>query len=64
MRVLIEIFLIFERGLAGSPYAIKDYYDIDPDLAVDIPNRTKSVCVLVCILTRVPWSNKTARIRP
>jgi glycosidase len=27
------------KGLAGSPYAIKDYYDIDPDLAEDIPNR-------------------------
>ncbi|CAF2171876.1 unnamed protein product [Rotaria magnacalcarata] len=27
------------KGLAGSPYAIKDYYDIDPDIAVDIPNR-------------------------
>lgn len=23
------------KGLAGSPYAIKDYYDIDPDIAVD-----------------------------
>ena len=27
------------KGLAGSPYAIKDYYDIDPDLAVDVNNR-------------------------
>ncbi|CAF0835753.1 unnamed protein product [Rotaria sordida] len=27
------------KGLAGSPYAVKDYYDIDPDVAVDIPNR-------------------------
>jgi glycosidase len=27
------------KGLAGSPYAIKDYYDIAPDLAVDVPNR-------------------------
>lgn len=24
------------KGRAGSPYAIKDYYDVDPDLAVDI----------------------------
>lgn len=23
------------KGLAGSPYAITDYYDIDPDIAVD-----------------------------
>jgi glycosidase len=27
------------KGRAGSPYAIKDYYDIDPDLAVDVNNR-------------------------
>ena len=24
------------KGRAGSPYAIKDYYDVDPDLAVDV----------------------------
>ena len=29
------------KGKAGSPYAIKDYYDIDPDLAVDIRHRMK-----------------------
>lgn len=27
------------KGKAGSPYAIKDYYDVDPDLAVDIDRR-------------------------
>lgn len=27
------------KGKAGSPYAIKDYYDADPDLANDVPNR-------------------------
>ena len=27
------------KGRAGSPYAIKDYYDVDPDLAVDVRNR-------------------------
>ena len=27
------------KGRAGSPYAIKDYYDVDPDLAVDPNNR-------------------------
>ena len=27
------------KGKAGSPYAIKDYYDIDPDIAVDVDNR-------------------------
>ena len=27
------------KGRAGSPYAIADYYDVDPDLAVDVRNR-------------------------
>ncbi|WP_234461981.1 alpha-amylase family glycosyl hydrolase [Pedobacter segetis] len=27
------------KGIAGSPYAIRDYYDVDPDLAVNVPNR-------------------------
>jgi glycosidase len=27
------------KGKAGSPYAITDYYDIDPDLAVDVKQR-------------------------
>ena len=27
------------KGEAGSPYAIKDYYDVDPDLAVDVKKR-------------------------
>ena len=27
------------KGRAGSPYAITDYYDVDPDLAVDVPQR-------------------------
>jgi glycosidase len=27
------------KGRAGSPYAIKDYYDVDPDLATDVKNR-------------------------
>jgi len=29
------------KGRAGSPYAIKDYYQVDPDLAVDPANRMK-----------------------
>lgn len=29
------------KGKAGSPYAITDYYDISPDLAVDVKNRLK-----------------------
>lgn len=29
------------KGTAGSPYAIKDYYDVDPALADNIPNRMK-----------------------
>lgn len=27
------------KGRAGSPYAITDYYDVDPDLAVDVNQR-------------------------
>ena len=27
------------KGEAGSPYAVMDYYDIDPDLAVDVNQR-------------------------
>ena len=27
------------KGRAGSPYAVKDYYDVDPDLAEDVNNR-------------------------
>lgn len=29
------------KGVAGSPYAIKDYYDVNPALAVDVKNRMK-----------------------
>ena len=29
------------KGKAGSPYAIRDYYDVDPDLADKVENRMK-----------------------
>ena len=35
------------KGNAGSPYAIKDYYDIDPDLADHVPDRMKEFESLV-----------------
>ena len=35
------------KGQAGSPYAIKDYYDVDPDLAEDVPNRMEEFQQLV-----------------
>ena len=35
------------KGRAGSPYAIKDYYDVDPDLAVSITGRMKEFEQLV-----------------
>lgn len=35
------------KGRAGSPYAIIDYYDVDPDLAVDPENRTIEFDALV-----------------
>jgi glycosidase len=35
------------KGRAGSPYAIKDYYDIAPDLAVDVKTRKQEFEALV-----------------
>ena len=35
------------KGRAGSPYAITDYYDIDPDLAVDVNLRMQEFEALV-----------------
>lgn len=35
------------KGKAGSPYAIRDYYDIDPDLAVSVTDRMEEFLSLV-----------------
>jgi glycosidase len=35
------------KGMAGSPYAVKDYYDVDPDLAVNVKNRMNEFEALV-----------------
>src|SRR5688572_922229 len=35
------------KGRAGSPYAIKDYYDVDPDLAVDVAKRMEEFDELI-----------------
>ncbi len=35
------------KGIAGSPYAIRDYYDIDPDLATSVPARMMEFDALV-----------------
>ncbi|MBR1631809.1 MAG: alpha-amylase family protein, partial [Paludibacteraceae bacterium] len=35
------------KGQAGSPYAIKDYYDIDPDLATDVSRRQQEFDQLI-----------------
>ena len=35
------------KGRAGSPYAITDYYDVDPDLAVDVDKRMQEFESLV-----------------
>ena len=35
------------KGKAGSPYAITDYYDVDPDLAVDVKHRMQEFEQLV-----------------
>jgi len=35
------------KGRAGSPYAIKDYYDVNPDLAIDVSNRLEEFKQLI-----------------
>ncbi len=35
------------KGRAGSPYAIKDYYDVNPDLANDVPQRISEFEALI-----------------
>ncbi|MBR5277388.1 MAG: alpha-amylase family protein [Bacteroidaceae bacterium] len=35
------------KGVAGSPYAIKDYYDVDPDLAEDVNARREEFKALI-----------------
>ncbi len=35
------------KGIAGSPYAIRDYYDVDPDLATSVPARLTEFDALV-----------------
>ena len=35
------------KGIAGSPYAVKDYYDVDPDLAENVTNRMQEFEALV-----------------
>ncbi len=35
------------KGKAGSPYAIRDYYNVDPDLANSVPDRMKEFSNLV-----------------
>ncbi len=35
------------KGKAGSPYAIKDYYDVDPDIAVNVNDRQEEFQALV-----------------
>ncbi len=35
------------KGRAGSPYAIKDYYDVNPDLAVDVNKRMEEFTQLI-----------------
>ncbi len=35
--------LMWLKGRAGSPYAVKDYYNVNPDLAVDPAKRLEGV---------------------
>ncbi len=56
------------KGKAGSPYAVCDYYDVDPDLACDVDKRMEEFSALIerahangleCIIDFVP--NHVAR---
>ncbi len=35
------------KGKAGSPYAVKDYYDVDPDMAVNVADRMAEFDALI-----------------
>ncbi|MGK0253533.1 MAG: glycosidase [Mariniflexile sp.] len=35
------------KGRAGSPYAVKDYYNVNPDLAVNVENRLEEFMALI-----------------
>ncbi|WP_242094405.1 alpha-amylase family glycosyl hydrolase [Aestuariivivens sediminicola] len=35
------------KGRAGSPYAVKDYYNVNPDLAVNVENRIEEFEALI-----------------
>ncbi len=35
------------KGIAGSPYAVRDYYDLDPDLATDVDSRWEEWAALI-----------------
>jgi glycosidase len=35
------------KGRAGSPYAVKDYYNVDPDMAIDPANRLEEFKALI-----------------
>ena len=35
------------KGKAGSPYSIKDYYDVSPDLAIHVPERMSEFEALI-----------------
>jgi glycosidase len=35
------------KGRAGSPYAVKDYYNVNPDLAVNVSNRLQEFEALI-----------------
>ncbi|MCL2041934.1 MAG: alpha-amylase family protein [Bacteroidales bacterium] len=40
------------KGRAGSPYAVRDYYDVDPDLAVSVENRMQEFEDLIARIHR------------
>ncbi len=40
------------KGIAGSPYAVTDYFDVDPDMAVDVENRMAEFRALLARVRR------------
>lgn len=52
------------KGKAGSPYAVKDYYDVDPDLAKDVPERMKEFETGAAYSPQRPESHHRLRAQP
>ena len=57
------------KGKAGSPYAITDYYDVDPDLATNVDKRMQEfevnpVSVNVFVKSPAAFSSSELKLTP